>query len=246
MSRLTPSVPAPLALSAVAALALFVLLLGGCAGRGRAAAAHNAVFAGAEVRTFRNRLEDPPPWRTYMQLERSPEQAGAWRERRSVGPAVDGPWTPQTIQLLRREGDAHIVLVEEINFDEQVELVYDPPLVLALINAQPGDSAFQQTTYLRVHPLGNRDATKAAGAAAQQITIETAALADAPAARSPTLKRTLRFTAALAPAEVTNSTTQWIDGTGALVAETRVERTRVFSLPSRNNRESWVIVPSSP
>lgn len=228
------------------ALALAAMLLGGCAGSWPAPAADHAAFADAAARVYRNRIESAPPERAFLRIEDSPVQSGQWQQRRSVGPSARGPWTPQIVQTLRRDGEAHIVLVEETNFDEQVELVYDPPLVIALVGGRPGDAPFQQTTFMRVHPLGNRAATKARGAAAQQITHEPAAPDDVPAIAAPVLKRTLRFTASLAPAEVTNTTTQWLDAAGELVAEVRVERTRVLGLPSRNNRESWVLAPASP
>lgn len=186
-----------------------------------------------------------------MLIETEPAPAGAaqpahWTQRRSVGPTPDGPWRLSVEQHWILTPEGHAAVADEINQDEQVELVYDPPLVMLPAALEPdlsGDDAhsFVQTLRMRVHPLGNRRAIKASGTARQVITHQGAAMVGTPAGERAAQHILLSFTAALKPAEVTNLTNQWLDLNDGLIAEQREERTRVLGVPTRHNRESWVV-----
>jgi hypothetical protein len=191
--------------------------------------------------SFRSRLESGP---AFMSVERtSPARNAAgqttWAVRRAVGPSPDGPWTPaaELTFVVTAAGDAAIA--EEINHEEKVELVFDPPLIIMPAELPAGSEPFTQETYLRVYPLGNRQQTKAKGPVHQRIAHDGGAVLTIDAGPRRVQKVIQTFEASLRPAEVRNITRQWfIPGVG-LVGE---ERTRIFGVQTRLNRESWILV----
>jgi hypothetical protein len=112
----------------------------------------------------------------------------------------------------------------------------------------PGGEPFTQQLHLRVHPLGNRELVKAQGPVRQTITHDGSEILDSPSGPVAAQRITLIFDASLPPAEVHNRTRRWFDQAGRLIAEEREERTRILGVPSRLNRESWILSdpPSMP
>lgn len=191
---------------------------------------------------------DPAPGSSgpaFLLIEQAEPAAAGWVVRRSRGPAAIGPWTPDLVQSLVLTPDGHHALAEELNHVEEVELVFDPPLVISLAAAD-APAPFEQSTRLRVHPLGRRDQIKAQGPVTQRIITQPADPASWPHLTQASRHITQHFTASLPPAQVVNTTHQWFDDAGRLLAERREEQTRVLIVQSRLNRESWIILDPAP
>ena len=175
----------------------------------------------------------------------------AWKMRRSTGPAKDGPWKLVTELTFVLTAEGHAAVSEEIDHDEGVELVYDPPMVVMPAELKPGAAAFTQTTYLRVYPSGSRKHVKAEGSVKQKIEHLGGASVDIPSSIPPAAQCACQqvvktFTSTLKPAEVVNVVHQWIVPGVGMIAETSEERTKVFGVQTRHNRESWVVDEKRP
>lgn len=178
-----------------------------------------------------------------LRIECTREGSGRFHLRRERRTRGEESWRASVDQVLVRTPEGHVALAEEINHDERVELLYDPPLVLVPATLYPGGPPFEQATGMVVHPLGDRTRVRARGHARQTIEHEggDAAVTSAGAASQ---RIRLAFEASLTPAEVTNLTLRWYDADGRLVAERHQERTRVLGVQTRRNRESWTIAQS--
>lgn len=102
-----------------------------------------------------------------------------------------------------------LVLVEEINHEEDVEVVFDPPLVVLPPSLAPGET-FEQKLSMVVHPMGNRMRTRAAGPVSQRITFEGVERISIPAGEFEAAKVVAVFQAQLNVARVRNTTEEWI------------------------------------
>lgn len=168
----------------------------------------------------------------------------AWRgaemiERRVLLGEGDGT-TPLVESLYRLDEEEGLVLVEEINYDEDVEVVFDPPLVVLPKTLAPGERAEQKLT-MTVHPLGDRSRVKARGPVKASVTYEGRERISIPAGEFEAAKVTAVLEAALNIARVKNTTEEWIalepdtggtpvrsEGTPWMLAERREEITRVL------------------
>lgn len=183
-----------------------------------------------------------------MRIERGrPGSEGRWTVKRETASSTEGPWIAQVEQVMVLNSSGEVALSEEINHEERVELVFDPPMVVMPARLAPGQAgAVEQTGELRVYPIGNRRKTKAQGPFRQRIEHQGAERVELGLGEGNTVVAqhvVHQFTASLPPAEVSNRTDQWIIPRIGLVAETRQERTRVFGVPTRNNLESWTAEP---
>jgi hypothetical protein len=182
----------------------------------------------------------------YLLLERSeptPDSAGvtSWTVRRSMGPTPDGPWTPTVERHFVLTADGDIALAGETNHTEGVGLAFTPPLVVMPSRLWTGGEPFSQDTRLRVWPLANPKQTKAQGRVRQHIVHEGHENINTPSGPMEAQQITQTFEAALSPAAVRNVTRQWIVPGIGPIAEDREERTKVFGVQTRFNRESWVL-----
>lgn len=187
----------------------------------------------------------------YLLIERSPTpiqptSLSAWTVRRSEGSTPDGPWTWTVEQSFVTTDRGDAAIASEINHTEGVELTFTPPMIVMPVSLGADGSEFTQSIRLRVSPIGEPDQTKARGPVRVTIRHEGADALDVDGVALPAQRVVRTFAAQLAPADVVNTTQQWFVPGRGLVADTREEHTRVFGVPTRNNRESWVIIEGPP
>lgn len=191
----------------------------------------------------------------YLLIERSPAPDGdpapppplpAWTVRRSEGPTPDGPWRLTVEQSFVTTDRGDVAIASETNHTEDVELTFTPPMIVMPARLGADGSEFTQSIRLRVSPIGKPDQTRARGPVRVTIRHEGADAVTVDGAALPAQRVVRLFAAQLAPADVVNTTRQWFVPGRGLVAETRQEHTRVFGVPTRNNRESWVIIEAPP
>lgn len=149
--------------------------------------------------------------------------------------------TPLVESRYRVTEEGALVLVEEINYEEDVEVVFDPPLVVLPPSLAPGET-FKQSLTMTVHPLGDRSRVKARGPVKSRVTYEGRERIVIPAGEFDAAKVTTVFEAALNIARVTNTTEEWIAAgeenpaaAAPMLAERREEVTRVL-VPSTKKR----------
>jgi hypothetical protein len=106
-----------------------------------------------------------------------------------------------------------LVLVEEFNHEEDVEVVFDPPLLVFPPTLAPGERLEQNLT-MTVHPLGDRSRVRARGPVKASITYEGHERIVIPAGEFDAAKVTAVFEAVLNIARVMNTTEKWIADTG--------------------------------
>ncbi len=204
---------------------------------------------------FRSRLSEaggkPGEDERYLAIERLPDPGGdpthpAWIVRRSEGPTPGGPWTLTVEQhfVTTDRGDAAIA--SETNHTEDAELTFTPPMIVMPASLPAGGSEFTQSIRLRVSPIDKPSQIRARGPVRVTIRHEGGDTVASDTGRLPAQRVVRVFSGALAPAEVVNTTRQWFVPGHGLVAEDREEHTRVFGVPTRNNRESWVVVSPAP
>lgn len=162
-----------------------------------------------------------------------------------AGTAVDAgaakPTRERTFTVLPGGG---IGLTEQIDREEGVEVVFDPPL-LVMPDGLPlnslGSAEMAQELKMTVHPLGNRQKVKASGQARNVVRYMADETLTTPAGMFTARRIESVLTADLAPARIANVTQQWfVDGVG-LVREKDQEKTTVFGVPTRNNTSEWVL-----
>lgn len=203
----------------------------------------------AEARTlFRSRLDGAD---RYLLIERTPTDDAdpdhpGWTVHRSEGPTPDGPWTLTVEQhfITTERGDA--ALASETNHAEDAELTFQPPMIVMPASLPAGGTEFTQSIHLRVSPINKPGQLKAQGPVRVTIRHEGGDIVATDAGPLAAQRITRIFEAALKPADVLNTTRQWFAPGRGLIAEAREERTRIFSVPTRNNRESWVVVIPPP
>lgn len=145
-----------------------------------------------------------------------------------------------------------VALVSEINREEGVEVVFDPPLVV-LPEGSPcvsvNSAEFAQDLTMKVHPIGNRGTVKRSGPVKNTFKYLGDERIQTPAGAFTARKVASSFTADLAPARVNNQSTQWfVDGVG-LVREDETEVTTALGVPVRKNTSRWALfsfVPAPP
>lgn len=172
----------------------------------------------------------------------SPATGQTWKLTRTYDPGNGQPPKSRvlTVAIL---ADGSLGLLEEINQIDEVEVLFDPPLIIVPSGLEPRTSR-QQTLTMTVHPLGDRSRVKARGKAEQYMAYvndEPVAINGQPAVRARHL--TSRLTADLSPAKVTNLNEQWFVDHLGLVMESQSEQTFVFGLRTRNNVELWALEP---
>lgn len=187
--------------------------------------------------------------RGRVRVERERKQDAIIERRVLIGtPAANGgqeggqaEGTPLVESRYRVTGEGALVLVEEINYEEDVEVVFDPPLVVFPPSLAPGET-FKQSLTMTVHPLGDRSRVKARGPVKSRVTYEGRERIVIPAGEFDAEKVTAVFEAVLNIARVTNTTEEWIAADKAdaasvppMLAERREEVTRVL-LPSTKKR----------
>lgn len=192
---------------------------------------------------------------TYVESRGIVRVERAWRgneliERRTLVSGAEGEAqepTPLTESRYRLEEGA-LLLAEEINHEEDVEVVFDPPLVVLPATLAPGE-AFEQKLSMRVYPMGDRSLARAAGPVTSTVTYEGVERISIPAGEFEAAKVLAVFEARLSLAHVRNTTEEWLavgssagvdtGGTpvprGITLAERRTEVTRVL-LPSTKER----------
>jgi hypothetical protein len=179
-----------------------------------------------------------------MRIERGPPAPGPdgrmrWTVRRSRAARPDAGFEPMSEQVFVLLDDGSVAIAEDIVHDEQVEVVFDPPMVV--MPAELAAGTFQQTVQMLVHPLGNRARSKGKGPVRQSIQLLGGETIQTPAGTVEAVHIRQEFVASLNPAEVTNTTDQWFVPRIGLVAEKRSERTLVLGVPLRSSREEWVV-----
>lgn len=186
-----------------------------------------------------------PSGRRRMLVERSGPEAGqtVWRVDRTLLERVGGgadERTPIRSDTYTRAADGSVAITEETNHDENVEVVFEPPMVVMPGRLVAG-APFEQKFDVRVYPGGKgRKMLKSSGPGSH--TIELTGLWRVTLAGGGTVEaRGVRsvFRADFNPARVVNTTEQWfVEGVG-VIAERRHERTTVFGLPIRESSETW-------
>jgi hypothetical protein len=189
---------------------------------------------------------DGPRVRRRLVVERSGPGPGetAWTVRRTLLTRVGGGADEAT--ALRADtctmtAEGAVAVIEEINLEDNVEVVFQPAMVVMPRELTMG-TPFEQTFDMKVYPGGKpRSMLKTSGPATQKI--ELTGLWRVPLAGGTTAEaRGVRseFRADLPPAKVINTSEQWfVDGVG-LIAERRHERTTVLGLPIHESYELWV------
>jgi hypothetical protein len=176
-------------------------------------------------------LED----RGVLILEREWSNGLFWERRFVLTEAGREP----PVESHYRLRDGALELVEEINHEERVEVVFDPPLVVLPAVLHAG-RPYRQNLKMTVHPLGDRSRIKARGPVKQTIRFESIERIGVPAGEFDAAKVTAVFNAVLAPAEVKNTTDLWlaldVESAEPLLAERREEVTRVLFLPTTKRR----------
>jgi hypothetical protein len=176
-------------------------------------------------------------------IEREPAAAmpgGRWQTRRLVGPS-EGSVKLDSVQTYERMGDGSVALAEEIDEDEGVEVVFEPPMLVIPARLAAGTPPRTQEFKMRVYPKGNRSHVRRQGPARVEIVAAGVEMIDAPGGKRAALRIDSTLNADLAPAKVVNQTTAYYaDGQG-LIAEREHERTTVMGIPVRNNQSDWII-----
>lgn len=205
---------------------------------GTAAPVHAEAKGGAVTTT--EYLEN----RGVVRVERE-RRAGEMIERRVL--LAKGEEATPLVESLYRLNEDGLVLVEEINYEEDVEVVFDPPLVVFPPMLAPGERVEQKLT-MTVHPLGDRSRVRARGPVKASVTYEGRERISIPAGEFDAAKVTAVLEAVLNIARVKNTTEEWIavepdsgtavppvEETPSMLAERREEITRVL-LPSTKRR----------
>lgn len=142
-----------------------------------------------------------------------------------------------------------VAMVSEINREEGVEVVFDPPLVVlpeGLPCVSLNNSEFAQDLTMKVHPIGNRSTVKRSGPVKNTFKYVGDELIQTAAGAFTARKVVSALTADLAPARVKNQSTQWfVDGVG-LVREEETEVTTALGVPVRKNASRWVLFEFEP
>lgn len=145
-----------------------------------------------------------------------------------------------------------IAMVSEINREEDVEVVFDPPLVVmpdSLPGTNNNSAEFTQTLRMSVHPIGNRKVVKRAGPVKNTIRYLGDERIATPAGTFTARRVESAFEADLAPARVVNTSIQhFADGVG-LVKEDERESTSALGVPIRKNADQWLLfwfAPAAP
>lgn len=174
-----------------------------------------------------------------MRAAWEPKGESGWLARWSESPDPKGPTRPLRDEEFRQVENG-LVLVRTIDHQEQVEAVFQPPMLVLAREMRVGEKR-EQRLEMTVHPLADRSQLRAAG----HIVNETVYVGDdellTPAGTI--LARHVRsvFTADPAGTSVRNETDVWYaDGLG-IVAERRKERTTFLGVPMRARDESWVL-----
>lgn len=165
---------------------------------------------------------------------------GRWRASRLSGPTMDH-LTPESDQLFERGPDGSISLAEEIDHAEQVEVVFDPPMLIVPARLEPGMAPIAQSFTMLVYPLGDRTRTRSRGPATVEITCPGDEEVGVPGATIMARRLDSVLRADLAPARVRNETSRYFAPGPRLIAERERERTTFAGLPVRNNKSAWVV-----
>jgi hypothetical protein len=139
-----------------------------------------------------------------------------------------------------RTSDGSIALALQTNLAEDVEVVFDPPLVTVPAALVPGKS-FEQTTTMTVHPIADLKKTQARGQVRQTISLAGNERIRTPAGEFDAIKISALFDADLGATKVKNRTEQWLVAGAGLVAERRSERTTLLGVAIRSKDEFWLL-----
>ncbi len=179
-------------------------------------------------------------------------RAGEWIIRRRLVGAGGGEGKVIRVQHVARLDDGSIVLKREENMTEDVDVDFEPAMVVVPARLRDGDEPRVQPFTMTVHPLGQPDQIKAKGQATNTIRVhagEGAAVRLADGRVRPAWQVVAELRADLGPASVRNVTVQWFGPLGddhepdaVLLAERREETTRVLGIQTRHSVERWVRV----
>lgn len=223
-------------------------------GSGDRAGGPAAVWMGAAALPRTDPAAQTPPSRTVftnwgtgeasvLVIEREPtalKPGGRWQSRRLVGPS-EGAVKVDSVQTYERMADGSVALAEEIDEDEGVDVVFEPPMLVIPAGLAPGTAGRTQEFRMRVYPKGDRSHIRRQGPAKVEIVAAGGEMIDAPGGKRVALRIDSTLNADLAPAKVVNqTTTYYVDGQG-MIAERDHERTTVMGIPVRNNRSDWMI-----
>ena len=141
-------------------------------------------------------------------------------------------------------GGGGIGLAEQIDREEGVEVVFEPPLLVmpdGLPLSSVGNAQMAQELTMTVHPLGNRQKVKASGRARNVVRYLADEALTTPAGTFTARRLQSVLTADLPPARIANTTQQWFVDNVGLVRKRDQERTTVFGVPTRNNTSDWTL-----
>jgi len=196
--------------------------------------ASSAPFAAADqspAQTLRVELKATPPgsadWRTAQRSEFRAEKPG-------------GPETLARVDSLIRTADGSIAMPRQTNQAENVEVIFDPPLIVLPASLKPG-VPFVQSTTMTVHPIDKPTKVRAKGTVKQTITLEGRDRIRTPAGEFDAVKILSVFEADLGSTAVNNRTEQWLAEGAGLVAERRSERTTLVGVRIRSKDEFWLL-----